>query len=50
LPYQARDGVGYAAGGKTDDDADRLRRIGLRPRHARDCWEDGSTKRKIHVV
>jgi hypothetical protein len=44
LPYQARDGVGYAAGGKTDDDADRLRRVNLCPSYARCGWQGGSTR------
>jgi hypothetical protein len=41
-PDQARDDVGRAAGRKADDDAHRPRRIGLRPREARDGRQHGS--------
>ena len=44
LADQARDDVGAAAGGKADDDAHRPRRIGLRPRDARDGRQRGSAR------
>src|SRR5262245_24289085 len=42
LSYQARHDVGGTTGGKSDDDAHRPRRIGLRPSYARDGRERGS--------
>jgi hypothetical protein len=42
LPHHARDGVGIAASGKTDDDAHWPRRILLRPSEARHGRQRGS--------
>src|SRR5712671_1910437 len=58
LTDQAREDVGCAARGTSDDDAHRSRRIGLRPSDARDDRECGSTRcqmqkltaRKFHGV
>jgi hypothetical protein len=44
LPYDPRDDVGRAAGGKADHDADRPRRIGLRSCHLRDDRQRGSAR------
>src|SRR5215475_14835983 len=42
LTYEARDDVRRTTGRKADDDAHRPRRIGLRPRDARDGGQHGS--------
>src|SRR5215467_7959751 len=42
LSYQARDDVGATSGGKSDNDAHRPRRIGLRSRDARQRRQRGS--------
>src|SRR5262245_38411048 len=44
LTQQPRDDVGRAAGRKTDENAHRPRRIGLRPSDARDSRQRGSTR------
>ncbi len=44
LRQQARCDVGRAASGETDDDAHRLRRIGLRACHMRDGWKTDSDR------
>ena len=46
----ARYGIGTAAGGKADDDADRPRRIGLRPRDARHGRERGSARGQMQKI
>jgi hypothetical protein len=50
LTDQARHDVGHAAGGKADDDADRLSRIILRTRDARHGRESGSTGRQMQKL
>src|SRR5215468_6526441 len=44
LTNQAREDVGWAAGRKADHDADRSRRIDLRPSEARHGRQRGSTR------
>ena len=44
LRHQPGEDVGAAAGGEADDDADRLRRIGLRRRRARSDRERGRAR------
>jgi hypothetical protein len=50
LPHQARGDVGRASGSRADDDAHRPRRIGLRPRAARDGREGGGTRGKMQEL
>jgi hypothetical protein len=50
LPHDPRHDVGRAAGGKADDDADRARRIGLRPREARDGRQRGSARGQMQEL
>ena len=47
LTNQARENVGRAAGRKTNDDAYRPRRIGLRPSDLRHCRQRGGAHGKV---
>jgi hypothetical protein len=50
LTYYARDDVNRLAGGKSDDDAHRPRRIGLRPRETRHGRERGSARGQMQKL
>src|SRR5262249_24805889 len=50
LADQARDNVSSAAGGITDNDAHRPRRIGLRSRDARHSRQRGSTRGQMQKI
>jgi len=50
LADQACDDVGAAAGGKADDDADRPRRIGLRPGDPRDGRQRGGARCEMQKI
>src|SRR5262245_25166388 len=50
LTHQAREDVGRPTGGKTDDDAHRPRRIGLRPRDPRHRRERGRTRCQVQKL
>ena len=48
LAHQARHDVGRPAGGKADDDARRLGRVGLRPRELRQGRHSGRARGQMH--
>src|SRR5262249_40513090 len=50
LTQQAADHILRAAGGKTDDQAHRPRRIGLRPCNSRDSRERGSARCQMEKI
>src|SRR5262245_21943523 len=50
LTHQAREDVGRATGGKTDDDAHRPRRISLRTRDPRHRRERGRTRCQVQEL
>src|SRR5215468_1184200 len=50
LADQARDNVSSAAGGITDNDAHRPRRIGLRPRDVGDGWQRGGARGQMQEI
>jgi hypothetical protein len=50
LPYQSRDDVTWASGGKADNDAHRPRWIGLRPRDARHGRQRGSARCQMQKI
>jgi hypothetical protein len=50
LTHQAREDVGRTTWWKTDDDAHRPRRIGLRPRNARQSGQHGSASGEMQKL
>jgi len=50
LADQASDDVGAAASGKADNQAHRPRRIGLRLRDARNCWQRDSARSQMQKI
>jgi hypothetical protein len=50
LTYYARDDVNRLTRGKSDDDAHRPRRIGLRPSKARDGRQRGSARGQMQKL